>query len=137
MNPREDLRELFSRMCFNALISNLDDHPRNHAILAREKGWNLSPAYDLTPTPIVSRDTRLLAMICGNQGRIARRKNLISGYARFLLSQEEAETIIDNMIERIRKNWYHCLRRAGVSEKDCDIVSTAFVYEGFFYDDSV
>lgn len=137
VNPKEDLRELFSRMCFNALISNLDDHPRNHAILAREKGWRLSPAYDLTPTPTISLDTRLLVMVCGNRGRIAHRENLISGHARFLLSKNEAETIVDNMIETIRKNWYRCLRRAGANEKDCEIVSTAFVYKGFFYSNTL
>ena len=36
--PREDLRELFGRMCFNAAVSNLDDHPRNHAILPGDGG---------------------------------------------------------------------------------------------------
>ena len=36
-------------MCFNALISNTDDHPRNHALIAKDKDWKLSPAYDLTP----------------------------------------------------------------------------------------
>ena len=42
--PDDDLRELFDRMCFNAAISNLDDHPRNHAILAKGRQWRLSPA---------------------------------------------------------------------------------------------
>ena len=45
--PADDLRELFSRMCFNAAISNTDDHPRNHAVIARGRQWRLSPAYDL------------------------------------------------------------------------------------------
>ena len=49
--PDEDLRELFGRMCFNAAVSNLDDHPRNHAILAKGRRWRLSPAFDLTPSP--------------------------------------------------------------------------------------
>ncbi len=47
--PAEDAAELFRRMCFNALISNIDDHPRNHALIAKDKDWRLSPAYDLTP----------------------------------------------------------------------------------------
>ena len=46
-NPSRDAPELFRRMCFNALISNIDDHPRNHALIAKEREWNLSPAYDL------------------------------------------------------------------------------------------
>ncbi|MCP3882397.1 MAG: HipA domain-containing protein, partial [Sulfitobacter sp.] len=49
--PQIDLRELFGRMCFNATVSNLDDHPRNHAVLSKGYNWRLSPAFDLTPTP--------------------------------------------------------------------------------------
>lgn len=133
IRPKEDLHELFSRMCFNALISNLDDHPRNQAVLARERGWCLSPAYDLTPSSAVAKDARYLAMACGSQGRISRRENLISGCARFLLSNEEAENIIDSMSEKIKKNWYNYLRRAGATEKDCGLVASAFNYDGFYY----
>ena len=68
-NPKNDLRELFTRMCFNAVVSNLDDHPRNHAILAKDRQWRISPAYDLTPTPIIAQDARFLAMACGSYGR--------------------------------------------------------------------
>jgi HipA-like C-terminal domain len=52
----KDARELFRRICFNALISSIDDHPRNHALLARNVDWALSPAYDLTSSPLVSLD---------------------------------------------------------------------------------
>jgi serine/threonine-protein kinase HipA len=55
---KKDAIELFRRMCFNALISNTDDHPRNHAIIAKNQGWKLSPAYDLTPTPHVSEERK-------------------------------------------------------------------------------
>jgi serine/threonine-protein kinase HipA len=50
--PAVDLRELFGRICFNAAVSNIDDHPRNHALLARSTSWQLSPAYDLTLAPL-------------------------------------------------------------------------------------
>jgi serine/threonine-protein kinase HipA len=72
-NPSADLRELFGRMCFNAVVSNLDDHPRNHALLAKERAWRLSPAYDLTPAPVIAKDRRDLAMTCGRFGRYANR----------------------------------------------------------------
>ncbi|MBM3198247.1 MAG: type II toxin-antitoxin system HipA family toxin [Chlamydiae bacterium] len=50
--PREDLIELWRRMVFHVLISNVDDHLRNHAFIYRGlTGWSLSPAYDLNPTP--------------------------------------------------------------------------------------
>jgi len=131
-NPKIDLKELFSRMCFNALISNLDDHPRNHAILANENGWRLSPAYDLTPSPVITQENRLLAMTCGIQGRNANRENLLSAHAHFFLSRDEAENIIDTMAALIKKDWYSCLRRTGANEKDCATVANAFVYEGFY-----
>ncbi|WP_218063937.1 type II toxin-antitoxin system HipA family toxin [Arthrobacter wenxiniae] len=48
----EDLRELFTRIAFNILTSNTDDHLRNHGFLRPEgDGWTLSPAFDLNPAP--------------------------------------------------------------------------------------
>jgi serine/threonine-protein kinase HipA len=47
-----DLRELWSRIAFNVLVSNADDHLRNHGFLLQPgKGWQLSPAFDMNPTP--------------------------------------------------------------------------------------
>lgn len=132
-NPKEDLHELFSRICFNALISNLDDHPRNHAVLAKNTIWHLSPAYDLTPAPVIAQDTRFLSMTCGTQGRIASKKNLLSAHGRFFLAKKDAENIIENMSATIKKAWYNHLRRAGASEKDCETVARSFVYEGFYF----
>lgn len=52
-SPKEDLEALWRRIIFNVLISNVDDHLRNHAFLYHgQMGWRLSPAYDLNPTPI-------------------------------------------------------------------------------------
>ena len=50
-SPEADARQLWRRMAFNVLISNTDDHLRNHALLRGEKGWLLSPAYDMNPCP--------------------------------------------------------------------------------------
>lgn len=131
--PEADLRELFARMCFNAITSNTDDHPRNHAILAKDQDWRLSPAFDLTPMPVVGQDRRDLAMVCGKQGRYANRENLLSAHGRFLLSGEEATKIVDTLVDTVRAQWRPTLRRAGVSEQDCDRVASAFLYEGFHY----
>lgn len=132
-SPEVDLSELFKRMCFNAMVSNLDDHPRNHALLAKHKGWRLSPAYDLTPTVSIAQDSRFLAMECGLMGRLANMKNLLSACERFLLNEEQAKHIIDGMVQTIREEWDSYLRRVGVSEADCKIISNARLYEGFFY----
>ncbi len=131
-NPQVDLHELFKRMCFNAVVSNLDDHPRNHAILAKNKNWRLSPAYDLTPTPSIAQDARFLAMACGKYGRIARKENLLSGCGRFLLSQEEAENIIDEIIETVKSEWNTALNRAGANAQDRTAIAQAFIYDGLF-----
>lgn len=132
--PREDLRELFGRMCFNAAISNLDDHPRNHAILAPGREWRLSPAYDLTPVPAISVTRRDLAMTCGPGGRWANRANLLGSAGRFLLDREEAEAVFDRIAATIRSSWLAVMRGNGVSERDCDLIRHAILYDGLFYD---
>ncbi|GHV35921.1 hypothetical protein FACS1894187_09650 [Synergistales bacterium] len=131
--PHEDARQLFMRMVFNALISNTDDHPRNHAFIAHTANdWRLSPAYDLTPTPMTSIEHRESAMVCGNRGRWANAKNMRSECRRFMLEPTEAESIIKTMAEFIEKGWYKTVRRVGVSERDCEAIKSAFVYQGFF-----
>lgn len=129
--PKRDAEELFRRMCFNALISNTDDHPRNHAVIALNRDWRLSPAYDLTPSTPIGLERRDLAMECGRLGRLASAVNLVSQSARFLLSREEATRIVTEMSGIIRSKWYEVARSCGVSETDCGKISGAFVYPGF------
>lgn len=132
-SPETDLRELFARMCFNAAVSNTDDHLRNHAILAKDRNWQLSPAYDLTPMPLLSVERRDLALVCGEYGRYANRKNLLSGHGHFLLDAQEASEILEAIVGTVRTQWRPALRRAGVEEEDCESVASAFLYPGFFY----
>ncbi len=129
--PETDASELFKRMCFNALISNTDDHPRNHAVIATGKDWKLSPAYDLTPAMPISLERRDLALECGDMGRYAHANNLLSQAARFLLKKDEALAIIDAMEQTVKNQWLPISRREGVSEKDCKTISSAFAYPGF------
>ena len=130
-DPRRDAQELFRRICFNALISNTDDHPRNHAAVALGKDWGLSPAYDLIPATPISLERRDLSMQCGDYGRYANATNLLSQSERFYLETDEASALIDDMEDRVRNNWYDVARRSGVSEQDCEKISCAFAYPGF------
>jgi serine/threonine-protein kinase HipA len=130
-DPAQNAAELFRRMGFNALISNIDDHPRNHALIAKETEWKLSPAYDLTPAVSVSMERRDLALECGDAGRFANANNLLSQSARFLLEPGEAAAMIDAMEAQVRGTWYATARAAGVSERDCERIATAFAYPGF------
>jgi serine/threonine-protein kinase HipA len=86
---RRDAAELLRRMRFNALISNTDDHPRNHAMTAPENDWKVAPAYDLVPSTPVSISERYLVMTCGDQGCLANGENLMSQARRFLLEPAE------------------------------------------------
>ena len=129
--PKRDAAELFRRMCFNALISNGDDHPRNHAVLAKDKDWRLSPAYDLVPSLPISQERRDLALVCGDEGRYANARNLLSQAARFLLEPDEAKNLVANMKAQVAAAWRSTARGAGVSEPDCEHIAGAFVYPGF------
>jgi len=132
--PAHDLEELFRRMVFNALISNTDDHPRNHALIAPTAQWELSPAYDLTPNPLTSLEKRDLAMTCGAFNRYANRINLLSQQAQFKLSREQAAAIIDQVQRVVATRWEAELRQQGATQMDCNAVAVAFNYPGFELD---
>jgi serine/threonine-protein kinase HipA len=119
---------------FNALISNSDDHPRNHAFIALADEWRLSPAFDLTPTSPPSLERRDLALTCGDRGRIANASNLLSQCGRFLLARDAAARILDEMESQVRTRWHEIARREGVSERDCERIGGAFAYPGFRYE---
>ena len=100
--PARDLLELYGRMCFSILVSNLDDYPCNHALVAPGRGWRLSPAFDLMPVPPNGNEQRNLAMICGPAGRKADRANALGSANRFLLEADEARNVYDRLAEKVR-----------------------------------
>ncbi len=132
-NPEADCAELFRRMVFNAAVTNNDDHPRNHALLRRQKGWRLSPAYDLVPTPAVSLERRDLALTVGNNGRTASIYNLLSQAGRFGLSAEDARAEIDRLVDVVR-HWRGNFFACGVSAKDIDYIAPAILPDCFFFE---
>jgi len=139
--PAVDLRELFGRICFNAAVSNMDDHPRNHALLARSRSWQLSPAYDLTPSPVQAEIRRDLAMACGlvdrSPSRWANRRAILAAAGRFLLQPAEAEAILTRIVSTVASSWEATLREAAVSPGDCQRLSRAFLYPGLELDPEV
>lgn len=129
--PALDRAELFSRMVLNALVTNNDDHPRNHALIAMTTDWRLSPAYDITPNPLHSHE-RDLAMTCGTaSGRRATKMNLVSASARFGLRTEEAVAVVDRMRAVVSAHWEHEILSHGGSRADCEAVRPAFEIPGF------
>jgi len=132
--PTADRAQLFRRVVFNALISNLDDHPRNHALIAPAQVWHLAPAYDLTPSPAVGLERQDLALECGPYGRMARRDNLMAAAPRFGIERGEAGTIIDDMKQTVLRHWRDDVLRLGGAEGDCKVIEPAFAYPGFEYE---
>ncbi len=118
-------------MVFNAAVTNNDDHPRNHALLRRLKGWRLSPAYDLVPAPLVSPERRDLALIVGVYGRTASIYNLLSQAGHFGLSVEAARTEIDQVVAVVRQ-WRESFFASGVSAQDMGYIAPAILPDCFF-----
>jgi serine/threonine-protein kinase HipA len=121
-----DRAELFGRMIFNILVSNDDDHLRNHAFLydADGRGWHLSPLYDVVPKPQISQD-RTLHLGVGSQGRAARLDNALTQTGRFGLLPHAAARIIDRIVRAVRP-WRESFEASGVPPAERDRVATAF-----------
>lgn len=131
--PDRDCLELFRRIVFNAAVTNNDDHPRNHALLRRQKAWRLSPAYDLVPAPVVSLERRDLALTVGDYSRTASIYNLLSQAGRFGLSAEEARGHIDRLVDVVQ-HWRDGFFACGVSVQDVDTIAPAILPECFFFE---
>ena len=100
-------------------------------MLRRQKGWRLSPAYDLVPAPVVSLERRDLALIVGDFGRTASLYNLLSQVGRFGLSAEEARGHIDQLVKVVR-HWRDSYFACGVSAKDIEYIAPAMLPDCFF-----
>ncbi|MGH8037714.1 MAG: type II toxin-antitoxin system HipA family toxin [Stenotrophomonas sp.] len=131
---QRDRTELFKRMVFNILVTNNDDHLRNHAFLfsrndiladgTRLGRWCLSPLYDVVPAPVVGTD-RFLAIGVGEHGRLATLDNALSSSGRFGLRQAEAASIVLQMVAAVRP-WKGVFEEHGVTAADIDAVAGAF-----------
>lgn len=115
-NPKDTLRELFSRMIFNILVGNTDDHARNHAAFWDGSLLTLTPAYDICPQLRNSREASQ-AMLMGRE----RRSQLIHGLTvakDFHLSHEDARAIVANQVKIIDRVWGPLCKEANLSETD-------------------
>ena len=120
-NAPQTLQELFSRLVFNILCGNTDDHARNHAAFWDGRALSLTPAYDICPQ--------------GRSGNIATQAMLISGNYRqsqlaccinaasvFQLSIDEARDIINKLQDIIEKNWIKVCDEADLEAINRDLL---------------
>ncbi|BDQ33788.1 type II toxin-antitoxin system HipA family toxin [Pseudodesulfovibrio portus] len=102
--PRETLRELFTRLVFNVMSGNTDDHARNHAAFWDGRNLSLTPAYDICPQGRTGNEAAQAMLITGND-RSSRLKTCLAAANAFLLSEDEARSICDGTEAAIRDNW--------------------------------
>lgn len=122
-----DKVELFRRMVFNALISNTDDHDRNHGLVADDLpgSYRLSPAFDLVPQRLHTKE-RGQAMEVGSSGYVATKENLLSECEAFGLRRHDAELILGNLAEQVEANWRECLVVQGVANEGIAMLEGCF-----------
>src|SRR5680860_1399608 len=114
------LRELFSRISFNILVSNTDDHPRNHAAFWDGHNLTLTPAYDICPQNRTG-EVASQAMAYGPKGeRSSHMVGLVSQAGHYHLSVDAAHTIIDHQIATIETQWDEVCDLANLTTVDRD-----------------
>jgi serine/threonine-protein kinase HipA len=119
--PDHDLHELWRRIAFSMLISNTDDHLRNHAFMWSMDGWRLSPAYDLNPNP---GGQRLALGVNGHDASID--LGLALDVAeRYRLPQAKAREILSDMIRSVGA-WKPMAKRLRMSKHEIDLMAPAF-----------
>ncbi len=121
----QDLHELFRRMLLNILVTNDDDHLRNHGFLFDGEGWRLSPLYDVVPKPQLGLERRLVLGV-GPEGRAATIENALAGAAVFDLSHDDANAIAEDMRRIVATRWEHLFTEAGISAADRKRFATCF-----------
>lgn len=124
-DPARDGPELFRRLVFNVLISNVDDHLRNHGFLWKgSTGWSLSPAYDLNPVPIDISARELSTQISLDSG-ICDIQTVRSVAPYFDLRLEAADAII-HAVAQATQHWRMVAKAEGASPGEIDRMSSAF-----------
>lgn len=126
--PQTDMAELWRRIVFSILISNTDDHLRNHGFLyAREKGWRLSPAYDLNPTPTEIKP-RILTTAINLYDTSASLDVALSVIDDFRLSLAQAKAIIKEVSHGVTQ-WRKVAQNFGLEKKEIERMHSAFEHQ--------
>lgn len=115
--PKDTLKELFSRLVFNILCGNTDDHARNHAAFWNGSELTLTLAYDICPQGRTGNEASQAMLICGNNN-LSQLKTCLETAHNFMLSGEEARAIFEKLTAAIERNWESVCEEAELSEVD-------------------
>jgi serine/threonine-protein kinase HipA len=125
---KEDALQLYRRVVFNVLVSNVDDHLRNHGFLwSGQGGWILSPAYDLNPTPVDVKARILTTNIDLDEGTCSvELLQETAGY--FGLGDRQSCTIIREVAE-VTRTWQAVAAGVGARRAEITRMASAFEHE--------
>jgi serine/threonine-protein kinase HipA len=122
-----DLRELWRRIVFTVLISNTDDHLRNHGFLRLSTaGWSLSPAFDLNPNP--EGAAKQLATAIDDNSTEASLATALEVAPQFRISEMQARAIVAEVLAATER-WRNVARATGLGGQQLERLEPAFEHE--------
>lgn len=127
-DPQLDFEELYRRMVFTVLVSNKDDHLKNHGFLyVGSDRWRLSPMFDVNPAPDRNPHLETAIMEGGSHDRSIRLALEACGF--FEVTDANARKIIRNTAQRLSDGWRETFRQAGVTGVQARDYEAAFVHD--------
>jgi serine/threonine-protein kinase HipA len=127
-DPQVDFEELYRRVVFTILVSNKDDHLKNHGFLYVGSGrWRLSPMFDVNPAPDRNPHLETAIMEGGTHDRSI--KLALEACEFFEITTANARKIIRDMARRVSDEWRATLRQAGVAGAQARDYEAAFLHD--------
>jgi serine/threonine-protein kinase HipA len=120
-SAKEDLEQLWRRILFNVLVSNTDDHLRNHGFVLTNQGWRLSPAYDMNPNEM---GNGLTLNISENSNEL-NISVVMSTASYYQVNVDTANRILEEMLQEIT-NWRAIAKKFGISNSEIELTKRAF-----------
>ena len=120
--PKKDLVELWKRIVFNMAVTNTDDHLRNHAFIFTDKGWVLSPLYDVNPVPYGDE----LSLNVDNEDNSISIELAVQTSVKFGIPKPDAETYAEDILKIVRDNWEKSANEYGLSRRKIEEMRPAF-----------
>jgi len=132
-SPSDTLVELFRRMVFNILVSNTDDHARNHAAFWDGRMLALTPAYDICPQLRAGREAGQAMRIHGDNN-LSRLSTCLAAAGSFNLSPAEARRLIEQLLGAIEQYWPAVADEAALAGEDRVLFHERLLLPGGIHD---
>lgn len=121
-DPKETLKELYGRICFNVLCGNTDDHARNHAAFWDGRQLTLTPAYDICPQGRTGSEATQAMLIKGNL-RASTLSACLAAAPDYHLTHAQASKLIEHQLTTIAQSWRSICDEAELTEVDRKLFS--------------